>query len=536
MIDIATELFEKSVKDCQNTVYHFIKSNRWFTGKIYLLTTSNSYPTTSSIDSIRKIYSNVELINVSANSEFVNSLSGREVNRSNIWKYCLAIDTYRLLYMSNYSVVSNDLSNIITEKTSFISDSCDFIYFNGNRNKISITSTDYAVVDFIAQQPASISLDGILVYSSSIPDRIYASSLNILKNSSIIVFDTLTTNLTSSARVNSVRLHKVRETLAYLSSPSAKIVQRAVYTPIPKTGVAANKTIDAPVKTPIRTPRADSRYVLDPVKLKASQSDMLHIAQSELTDSTPAGNYETACIIAFKDRHSIVQLNVECLNNQTLKPAIVLVASNLSDAEFAIELSSRHENVFVTLFNNYPIGAKWQAGVDYARKLNVSGVIILGSDDLLSLDYIKTCFDKIDYGKGSSGNGVDLVGNRSWYIYDTFHSLYYLQYTRQVPIFLGGGRMFSRHFLDSVDWVIFNRERPVHLDEHGYEAVRDFSNSILELDQSQSIVSIKGSWDMINPTSQILAANRRIISTNVTQNREAFFNDLKIPNIDDYLI
>jgi hypothetical protein len=96
--------------------------------------------------------------------------------------------------------------------------------------------------------------------------------------------------------------------------------------------------------------------------------------------------------------------------------------------------------------------------------------------------------------------------------------------------------MFSRHFLDSVDWVIFNRERPVHLDEHGYEAVRDFSNSILELDQSQSIVSIKGSWDMINPTSQILAANRRIISTNVTQNREAFFNDLKIPNIDDYLI
>ena len=102
MIDIATELFEKSVKDCQNTVYHFIKSNRWFTGKIYLLTTSNSYPTAASIDSIRKIYSNVELINVSANSEFVNSIAGRDVNRSNIWKYCLAIDTYRLLYMSNY--------------------------------------------------------------------------------------------------------------------------------------------------------------------------------------------------------------------------------------------------------------------------------------------------------------------------------------------------------------------------------------------------------------------------------------------------
>lgn len=298
MIDIATEVFEKSIKECQNTVYHFIKNNKWFIGKIYLLATSESYPSVSSIDSIRKIYNNVEIVNTSSDSKFIELLNNKEITRENIWKYSLLIDTYRLLYMSNYVIVSNDLSQIITESNSFISDNCDFIYLNGNRATLSPSSDNSDIITFIKKQTNSLPLEGILIYSSTIPDRIYASSLNLLKNSSVIVFDTLTSNFTASSRVNSVRLHKVRETLAYLTSPSAKIIQRPVYTPIPKSGAVNNITVnssDIPVKSNQASvnPKinlislADFKKLLDnkTICLVANSSDLLTDTLGEYIDS-----------------------------------------------------------------------------------------------------------------------------------------------------------------------------------------------------------------------------------------------------------
>jgi hypothetical protein len=527
MIDIATELFETSAKSCQATIYHFTKNNKWFIGKIYLLTTSNNYPTQATISAIRQIYDNIEIVNTSL---FIVPDSSK-ISASTIWKYSLIIDTFRLLYISNSVLVNHDLSDLISEHSHLVSDNFEFMYLNGFREPIAIDTQDEEIKKYISAKSGYIEPDIYLIKSSSVPDRVFSRSSEIIEAARIIVFDTLTRNFNVSTKINAVRLHAIRTTLSYLSSPAAKIIKRSVYTAIPKSGDPKNKICDAPQT--VR--RIDPRYVLDPVKLDASSNDFLKIKQANLIDTIPNSDYDVACIIAFKDRHSILQLNVECLNNQTLKPAIVLVASNLADAEFAISLSKQHSNVFVTLFNNYPIGAKWQAGVDYARKLNVKGVIILGSDDLLSLGYIDACFTKIDKGKGSSGNGVDLVGSRAWYIYDTSHNLYYLQYTNLVPIFLGGGRMFSSHFLNSVNWVIFNRERPFHLDEYGYHAVKDFSNSIIELEKIHSIISIKGRWDMINTTDRILTASRRIALSNVTQNKESFFDTLKIPNIDDYL-
>lgn len=535
MTDFVTEAFNSSIRDCQATVYHFIKNNSWFVGKIYLLTTSDNYPTEDSIKSIKQIYNSVEIINVSANQTFTDFLGSSKLIKQNIWKYSILIDTYRLLYISNVSTVTSSLASIVNENTTFISKDASVFYLNGKRSDLTLNLSTDEIVSIISSKNRTVSVNDEIIYSSDILDKLFSRSAEKLRNAKIIVFDTLTSNLSNSTRINAIRINSIRQTATFLSSPAAKtIVRRAVYTPIPKSGEPNNKianTEDLRKKT-----RIDPRYILDPQKIANSNLDISTITSSLYRDSATSGDWQVACVVAFQGRHNIVRKNVEYLNRQTLVPAVILVASNLEDVEFATGLANTHPNVFVKIFDNYPIGGKWQAGVDYARSLMVKGVIILGSDDLLSLNYIENCYNRIDQGRGSSGVGVDLIGNRSWYIYDTDKNLYKLQYTKQVPIFLGGGRMFSRHFLDSVNWIIFDKTRPVHLDEYGYYAVQKFSNSLAELDDSNSIISIKGSWDMINTSDRILTANNRIQVSNITRSKDYFFSELKIENPDDYLI
>ena len=536
MTDLVTEAFNSSIRECHATIYHFIKHNNWFIGKIYLLTTSDNYPNEESVRTIKQIYSNIEIINVSANPDFISSLGSAKITRSNIWRYSILIDTYRLLYLSNFSTVTSSLAKIVNENTTFISKDASIFYLNGKRPSLTLSLSNQEIISLISSKNKTVSVTDEIIYSSDILDKIFSRSAEKLRNAKVIVFDTLTSNLSNSTRINTIRINSIRETSSHLSSPAAKtIVRRPTYTPpISKSGKPNDKIENT--KSTIRQSTLDPRYVLDPKKISQSNLDIANIDSTIYHDSDLSGDWQVACVIAFQGRHNMVAKNVEYLNQQTHVPAIILVASNSDDARFATELTTTYSNVFVKIFDNYPIGGKWQAGVDYAKLLNVKGVIILGSDDILSLNYIENCFNQIDLGRGSSGVGVDLIGNRSWYIYDTYKNLYQLKYTEIVPIFLGGGRMFSKYFLDSVDWVIFDKTRPVHLDEYGYDSVKKFSNSLAELDDTNLIISIKGSWDMINTSSRILSANNRVKITNITQSKDTFFSDLQITNIDDYLI
>ena len=214
----------------------------------------------------------------------------------------------------------------------------------------------------------------------------------------------------------------------------------------------------------------------------------------------------------------MVEKNVELLSTQSEKPAIVLVLSEINDFNFANKLKSKFDNVFLVLNENYPLGGKWQSGVDFSKKLNVDGVMILGSDDLLSLDYFKNCLLDIDYGRGSSGVGVDLVGNRSWFMIDKNLDLYSLSYKKKVEIFLGGGKMFSKNFLDKVDWVIFKKYLPRHLDDYGYELVKFNGNSMKLIDRENFILSIKGPWEVMNKSENFISEKSSVNFEKMTNN------------------
>jgi hypothetical protein len=276
---------------------------------------------------------------------------------------------------------------------------------------------------------------------------------------------------------------------------------------------------------------ANPAYSLDFELLKNSLEEFYLIDKAGLQETVPQHVSETCCVIAFKDRHAMLEMNVDLLSKQSLIPAVVLVASNYNDAQFSLKLAEKYENVFATFHQNYPIGGKWDAGVQYAKKLDVNGVLILGSDDVLSLDYIQECYSAIN-------SGIDMIGNRKWMIYDTSKNLYLLEYTKNVGVFLGGGKMFSKKFLDSVDWTIFDKRKPKHLDDYSYYLLEEKKGAKKTIDDSHFILSIKGKWEMLNSAEHLLQKGNllgRITHENINHKKEHIFNKLKNPNIDGIL-
>ena len=53
--------------------------------------------------------------------------------------------------------------------------------------------------------------------------------------------------------------------------------------------------------------------------------------------------------------------------------------------------------------------------------------------------------------------------------------------------------------------------------------------------QNSFILSVKGAWEMLNSTSNILKASSRITHRKVNDKISEILNSLKITNIDDYL-
>lgn len=279
----------------------------------------------------------------------------------------------------------------------------------------------------------------------------------------------------------------------------------------------------------------EPRRFLIKKKLIESFEEFSHSKDIRIENLNINKKFETACVIAFQDRHQILKLNLELLYQQSLRPAVILVASKKEDIVFANSMIKKYDNVFLTVHQNYPIGGKWHQGVLFAKNLKVNGLMILGSDDLLSLNYFKYCYEKIGRGKGSLSGFDDLVGNRRWYIYDVSKKMYELCYNNSVEICLGGGRMFSKYFLDSCRWEIFRKYRPVHLDEEGFFKVKNFSGKISIVPNENFILSIKGSWNVLNSTEDILKAKNKIKWSELTPNKANNIIDLlKIRGIDDY--
>jgi hypothetical protein len=266
-------------------------------------------------------------------------------------------------------------------------------------------------------------------------------------------------------------------------------------------------------------------YKLDVDKLNISYKNYESVINLPYYSETKKlNNYEVGCIIPFSGRQNIVKLNVELLNKQTIKPAIILTCSNIPDYNFAKNLEELYDNVFVNVTLNYPLGKKFNDSTKFAQTLGgLNYLMILGSDDVLSLNYIESCLNELN-------NGYDLIGSRKWLMYSNDYKLHELSYNDAVGILLGGGKIYTKKFLDMVDWNIFNQYRPIHLDEYGEYLFNDTNLKKTVLDNDEFIMSIKGEWGCINTKEALLSNQNRVITEDITNKSPKILGDLGIFN------
>jgi hypothetical protein len=568
---VVTEASDKYFQYSLTSTCSFLEKNDWFRGNLFFLISSKNPLSKTNREILHSIYPKVSFLEVESSSlfrkaytKFHSSHHFPMASLQDMSKLaCLDLFEDSVFYFSNFCLFMNDISPLLEANGDFVfSTNANLFYlkrdFDGldslgskldELSLLRLGETYSLICKLLMPLGHHVSPTGLIENSNVFTDNKFIQFQAKIKRAVCIYFDNLLSQETSrknsivlspsrsNSKINRVWLQKSGEYFKHATSVRSNFVYNYLETSASSLIKTHTADFNRKVNKLIRESATDEllKYRLDKSKLVESIRESEILTNSGFCETHPTGNYETACVIAFKGRHQIVELNVESLCKQTLVPAIILVASNIIDAAFCEELRKKHKNVFVTLHQNYPIGGKWQAGVDYARRLGVNGLMILGSDDLLSLNYFEECYSNIDRGRGSSGTGYDLVGNRSWYIYDTSRNLYFLEYTKDVTIFLGGGKMFSKNFLDKVGWSIFRKLRPFHLDEYGYDLVKKYGNSMKLVSKESFILSVKGSWEMINATADILKANKRINNTKVNERIPEIFELLKITNINDYL-
>ncbi len=178
-------------------------------------------------------------------------------------------------------------------------------------------------------------------------------------------------------------------------------------------------------------------------------------------------------VIATHDRLQITTVNIKLLVAQAVE--IVIVVSDEKEADYYYMFP-----VHVVYHKNNPLGAKWQAGIDYARTLDPSHIVITGSDDLLSIGFFERWCGQLDF-----------TGFDHWYIWND-NKLYLLQYRAKQP--LGGGRIYSRALLEKMNYKLFDITKNKLLDDYGWNNI----GKVGCIAMNPEILAIKGNWPVMN--------------------------------------
>lgn len=183
-------------------------------------------------------------------------------------------------------------------------------------------------------------------------------------------------------------------------------------------------------------------------------------------------------VIASHQRREITRANLKSLKGYD----VVLVLSDKTEVEWYRGITHIH----IVIAPNEPLGSKWDAGVQYAKKLEHSHIIITGSDDIMCKGYIEAV----------TSFKYDFVGLRQWYVLHK-GNLYHFNYLAANDLPLGGGRCYSKQLLEYCDYQIFDTGRYKLLDDLGFDVAVEYGN--YHLIHDPMILAVKGDWETMNP-------------------------------------
>ncbi len=216
-------------------------------------------------------------------------------------------------------------------------------------------------------------------------------------------------------------------------------------------------------------------------------------------------------VIAAHDRLAILeQVITQFSAIEERKPEgsiqLVICLSDRNEASLLENSIGERAWIHIILCPNKPLGNKWQQAVNYAKELNPNHLLVCGSDDVVSEDYLSQCESSfLQY------SDLDLCAPNHWHIVNLAENVYRVKYknssTKQV---LGAGRMYSRFFLDEIDWRLFDRQLDSGLDHRGLATVLDRSPQKLKvIDTEYTVLSVKGDWSMLN-TFRVIESSGKV--------------------------
>lgn len=190
---------------------------------------------------------------------------------------------------------------------------------------------------------------------------------------------------------------------------------------------------------------------------------------------------KVACLVAAYKREKILDLCLKSLKQQTHPIDVFVVGSNKEEEEVVKE-----NGCFFIHSENKPLSNKWQKGVDFIKEKNVyDALMIVGSDDLLSKKYVEKAIKHTP--------NFSLIGKSQWFILrkskdyksNIVDNLYELKYDMpKILEPLGSGRVYSKAFLDKINWKLFFSGENSLLDTHAFMKIFSLKEKFLIINES----------------------------------------------------
>ena len=236
---------------------------------------------------------------------------------------------------------------------------------------------------------------------------------------------------------------------------------------------------------------------------------------------------KTIVYVPIWKRHYLLEKCIDSIKNQSVDVDILGVCSLSEDIEFC-----KSNNIHHILVNNNVLGQKFQFGMEFCKLFFPKNVIIMGSDDIMSENYVKMITEYDNF---------DLVGLKTWKVYDinqkqklklsynhkisekdgkeywgntglvykyNFNSEYYgfpKELLSESPYMIGAGRLVSYKYLNKYNWEIYHIFLKKYLDTNSLFQILVLNKASFKLlkNYDECITSLKDySITMITPLNE----------------------------------
>lgn len=241
---------------------------------------------------------------------------------------------------------------------------------------------------------------------------------------------------------------------------------------------------------------------------------------------TRQNNLESSSLViccAFTGRYEILTQSIAESFNSVYRENIrwFLCGSNKQDCDFITRMQEEtNGKVSGIIWRNNPLGEKWQACVSFAKQFyDAELYAITGSDDVLSSKLIDTIIDKHTISINAVTKQLDskdtipaLYCTDQWTLAclnenDSYSPTFIKCQIRHNGYFipLGAGRFYSKSFLESVKFNIFDESLNSCLDDYGYLIIKNRGlNVSFYTPEDGLLLSVKGDWAQMNSVGAIV--------------------------------